>query len=42
MTPNLSESTKNPNVRKPLYYISETLDVNHKTDVGRLGVNKAN
>ena len=41
MTPNQSESTKNPGEIKLLCQFSETLDVKHKTDFRRSGVAKA-
>ena len=40
MSPNQSESTKNPNARKNLRQFSETMDVKHNNDVRRLGAYK--
>ena len=40
MTPNKSEYTRNPSTRKPLRQLSETLDVDHKTTICRLGAFK--
>ena len=42
MTPNQYESMKNPSAQKSLRQFSETLDVKHKTGVGRLGKARAN
>ena len=42
MTHNPSVSTKKSSERKPLRQFTDTLDVNHKTDVFGFGASKAN